>query len=123
MSGPAIANAACGIQSNSRVIEMEWLEQMDSRFGPVDRIRIVDPADDRLYAVNAQGVLVASEQFPRTASGRYCVQTRVIAVDNHLPEEDIFSAASLSRSVVPSRFRSRGEEDQGDLWLSHRRCI
>jgi hypothetical protein len=101
---------------------MEWLERTDSRFGPLDKIRITDAADVRLYAVNAQGVIVSSDQFPRTASLRYCVLTRAVAVADQLPEDDIFSEASLERSVVPPRFRSPVEEDQSDLQLSSRRC-
>ena len=121
-SGPAIARAACGINSNFEMRQLEWLGRRESRFGPVDALRILDPADERLYVVDEAGMLVASEIFPRDPSADYCVQQEPLAVERRLPADDIFSAASLRESFAAGRFTDLPPAPVGDLWLGTRRC-
>lgn len=122
-SGAAIAGAACGIQSNSPVRALEWLGRKESRFGPVDMLRVTDPADERIYAVDPSGVLVASEIFPRDKAAGYCLQQEPLAVERSLPAEDMFSQESLRTSFAAARFQAPPEAYAGDLWLGARRCV
>jgi hypothetical protein len=122
-TGPAAARGACGINSNFPVRDLEYLGRRDSRFGGLDLLRILDPADERLYAVDDNGVLVASEIFPRDPAARYCVQQEPLAVEKVLPAEDMFSAQSLQRSFAASRFEAVPGSPVGDLWFGNRRCV
>jgi hypothetical protein len=122
-SNSAIAGAACGINSNFPVRNLEWLGRKATRFGPVDMLRVIDPADERIYAVNGAGVLVASEIFPRSKAEGSCLQQEPLAVESTLPAEDMFSAQSLRKSFAAARFQSRPKAYVGDLWLGTRRCV
>lgn len=123
LDGPRIAGAACGIQSNSPILSMELLGNRLGRHGAADVLKIVDPENERFYGVDPNGVLVASEIFARVGDNPFCLQSEAVAVEPGLPEEDIFTEASLARSVVPERFRSSPGEPTRNLWLSGRRCI
>jgi hypothetical protein len=122
-SGARVAHAACGINSNLPLRSLEWLGRKSSRFGPVETIRILDSTDERLYAVDETGVLVASEIFPRDPAAKYCVQQEPAAIERRLPAADIFSPGSLGRSFAAERFRTPPKAPVGDLWLGTRRCV
>jgi hypothetical protein len=122
-TGPAPARAACGINSNSPIRNLEYLGRVDSRFGKLDRLRIRDAADERLYAVDDSGVLVASEIFPRDPAAGYCVQQEPLAIERSLPAQDMFSRRSLDRSFAATRFEAAPGAPVGDLWLGERRCV
>lgn len=121
-SRPAIARAACGINSNVELLRLEWLGRRESRFGPVDALRILDPAEERLYVVDEAGILVAAEIFPRDPAGDYCVQQEPLAVERRLPAGDMFSAASLRKSFAADRFRRVPTASSGEFWRGTRRC-
>ena len=122
-SGAAVAGAACGINSNFPIRNLEWLGRKATRFGTLDRLRVVDPADERLYAVDQAGVLVASEIFPRDKEAGSCLQQEPLAVERTLPAEDMFSEQSLRKSFAAPRFQSPPRAYVGDLWLGTRRCV
>lgn len=122
-SNSAIAGAACGINSNFPIRNLEWLGRTETRFGTVDRLRVVDPEDERIYAVSRAGVLVASEVFPRGKGTGSCLQSEPLAVEKTLPARDMFSEASLSRSFAAARFGAPPRAYSGDLWLGTRRCV
>jgi hypothetical protein len=122
-SGTAVARAACGINSNFSLRNLEWVGRKSTRFGQVDIIRILDQSDERIYAVDEIGVLVASEIFPRDPAARYCVQQEPLAVERELPATDMFSAESLGRSFAAERFSTPPLAAVGDLWLGARRCV
>ena len=122
-SNSAIAGAACGINSNFQIRNLEWLGRKATRFGPVDMLRVVDPEDERIYAVDQTGVLVASEIFPRDKGSGSCLQQEPLAVETTLPAADMFSAESLRNSFAAARFRSPPKAYAGDLWLGTRRCV
>jgi hypothetical protein len=121
--GSSVAKAACGINSNLPIRSLEWLGRKRSRFGRIDMIRILDPADERLYAVDEAGVLVASEIFPRDAAAGYCVQQEPLAVERSLPAGDLFKAESLSESFAAEKMGDPPAAAAGDLWLGSRRCV
>ena len=122
-SGAGVARAACGINSNFPLRSLEWLGRKSSRFGPVETVRILDRSDERIYAVDESGVLVASEIFPRDPKATYCVQQEPLAIERRLPGTDMFSPRSLSRSFAAERFATPPEAAVGDLWLGTRRCV
>jgi hypothetical protein len=120
---PAAARAACGINSNVPLRSLQWLGRKPSRFGPVDVVRILDPAEERIYAVDDDGVLVSTEIFPRDPAAEYCVQQEPLAIERALPADDMFSKDSLRRSFAAPRFETVPEAPTGDLWISERRCV
>jgi hypothetical protein len=122
-SGAGVAGAACGINSNFPLRNLEWLGRRSSRFGPVETLRILDLADERIYAVDETGVLVASEIFPRDPAATYCVQQEPLAIERKLPAKDMFSTKSLGRSFAAGRFLASPTAAVGDLWLGTRRCV
>jgi hypothetical protein len=121
-SAPAFAAAACGINANVPIRRLEWLGRKESRFGPVDTIRIVDVIDERTYAVDQKGVLVGSEYSARDPARRDCVKTEPLAYLADLPAGDAFSEDSLRRSLVPERYRQGPAAPVGDLWVQERSC-
>jgi hypothetical protein len=122
-SGPGIAGAACGINSNFQIRRLQWLGRKATRFGPLERLRILDPANERLYAVDRDGILVAAEIFPRDGAGGGCLQQEPLALEKTLPAQNIFSEESLGKSFAAPRFRSPPKAYSGDLWLGSRRCV
>ena len=119
--GTGVANIACGLSRNAQLVSLEWLGRRDGPSGPVDMVRLTDPDNTRTYAVDGQGVLVAAEIFAR--AGNVCLQQAPVAVENRLPEDDIFSEESLGRSVVPERMRGPLERPSGNLWLTEPSCF
>jgi hypothetical protein len=122
-TGEAIASSACGVASNAPVISLEWLGQREHRFGRLDMVRLVDPAQVRTYAIDRSGVLVAAEILPRDPSARDCLQNEALAIERTLPEGDIFSEASLDRIVTPERYRTAPPGPVGDLWTREPFCF
>ena len=120
--GPSVAAVACGISAHAPVESLEWLGARDSRFGPVETVRLTDPEDERIFVVDADGALVAFEVFARTADRATCLQGEAVAVERRVPEGDIFSAESLVESVVPDRHRAPPAAPVGDLWTRDRPC-
>ena len=123
IEGPSVAAAACGISAHAPVRSLEWLGRRDSRFGPVDLLRLVDPENERTYAVSAEGILVAAEIFASDPQAAHCVQNEAVAVERTLPEGDFFSVESLARSVVADRYREPPEAAFADLWTRQLSCI
>jgi hypothetical protein len=122
-TGEAVANSACGVNANPRVERLEWLGRREHRLGPVDMVRLVDPADTRTYAIDGAGVLLAGEILPRDSDALYCVQNEAVAVERTLPEGDIFSEASLARIVTPDRYLAPPVHPTGDLWTREPFCF
>jgi hypothetical protein len=122
-SNASNAGAACGINSNFPIRNLEWLGRKKTRFGALDMLRVVDPADERIYAVDQAGVLVASEIFPRGKGTGSCLQQEPLAVEKALPAQDMFSAESLRTSFAAPRYQPTPKAYVGDLWLGTRRCV
>jgi hypothetical protein len=100
--GSRIANAACGINANDEVSSLEYIGAIESPFGPVDRVRIVDEEFVRVYDVAANGALVSGSYYDK--AGEPVIQTVAVAMtDDALP--DLFTEQSLRRSAVPDEYR------------------
>lgn len=122
-SGADVAAAACGVSAHQDVLAAKWVGRRESRFGAVDMIELADSRDKRTYAIDDRGVLVAAEIFPSDGGRLYCVQNEAVAVESRLPEDDIFTEDSLSRSVVAERYRSAPATPSADLWLTPFSCF
>lgn len=119
-TGRHLAQVACGINTARPIVEVSWIGAGQGRFGPVDRLRIVDETVERYYVVDGAGILVGAEIY--TIGGRGCLQSEPLAVERSLPAGDLFSPESLDRSFVSERFRRAPQGRIGDLWLSGRSC-
>lgn len=118
--GRHIAQIACGIATAQAIREVNWLGAETGRFGQVDRLRILDDEVERFYVVDRDGILVGAEIYASAENS--CLQAEAVAVERSLPEGDLFSVESLSRSVVPERYRRVPERRVGDLWTPGRSC-
>lgn len=118
-----IANAICGIRSDKIMYSLEYVGRTTGRFGPVDTIRVTDLLNERYYAVDEAGIIVATEYFSTDAALKGCVQTEPLAVRKELPAADIFSVESLAQSFVPEKYQRGPETPAGDLWSGGRRCV
>lgn len=105
-TGPEIAATACGIDSNYPVDSAEWLGASDSGLGPADVIRITGGPYIRTYTVNSDGVIVRSSFQSNTPEHPYVLQTVSTELSPTLPDADMFTGDSLSRSFVPDRYKT-----------------
>lgn len=119
-TGRRFAQVACGIDTTRPMREVTWLGSGPSRFGTVERLRILSDSEERFYAVDQDGILLGAEIY--TVGGRGCLQSEPLAVERSLPEGDLFSVESLSRSFVPDRYRRAPSRRVGDLWTPGRFC-
>jgi hypothetical protein len=118
-----IANAICGIRSDKIMYSLEYVGRRNSRFGPVDTIRVTELLNERFYGVDQAGIIVATEYFSTDAALKGCVQTEPLAVEKDLPAVDMFSVESLGRSFVPEKYQKGPGAPAGDLWSGSRRCV
>lgn len=104
-TGPEQAELACGIDTNPVLTSAEWWGRFPSPYGPVDRIRLTSAEVIRTYDVNPDGVIV-HEIIARNAPGRpVVIETTTLELTRNLPPGDIFSEASLNRSVLPDKYK------------------
>lgn len=108
LTDPSVAKAACGIDANSEIEAAEWLGRHPTKYGMVDRIRIMDAKTVRTYEVLDNGVLVTGVY--EALDGRPLVNNWSVAVLDTVPD-GIFSEASLERSVVPVEYQSQPVND------------
>lgn len=120
ITGRQVSQVACGINTVQPILEAAALGSLASRFGAVDRLRIVDADAERFYAVDRDGILVGAEIY--RLRGRGCLQNEPLAVERTLPDGDLFSEESLERSFVAERYRRAPERRIGDLWTPGRTC-
>ena len=103
--GAWIARTACGIDTNTPFEAVEWQGIVQTAFGPVDRIRIVAGKLVRRYDVSPEGILLGAVFSDNEPGEPRRLLNWAVAVEKTLPGKDIFSRASLRRSVVPERYK------------------
>ncbi|MES2097955.1 MAG: hypothetical protein V4459_14475 [Pseudomonadota bacterium] len=96
---------ACGIYTGTQILSVDRLPGVTTKTGMVDVIRITDRQRVRYYQVDARGVILRSNWTAANGSPAPCLQGEPIARLNALPPGEIFSRASLARSVVAERYR------------------
>jgi sarcosine oxidase delta subunit len=105
VSGPAVARSACGINANRPLKKSEYLGRMDGRFGAYERVRLSDAGDVRTYDIDRDGVILNATYASVDKPDDLTLSMTTAGVERDLPEKDIFSPQSLTRSVVPDRFK------------------
>lgn len=98
---------ACGIYTGTQILSVDRLPGVTTKAGAIDVIRITDRQRIRYYQVDARGVILRSNWTAANGSPAPCLQGEPIARLNTLPPGDIFSRASLARSVVAERYRKQ----------------
>ena len=100
-----VARVACGISAARPIRSAEWITRVNSRFGPIDRIRVTDDKVIRTYDVADNGALVSGTISD--LDGTLRLDNFALDLLSTLPSEDIFSKESLQRSVVPDQYKQR----------------
>jgi hypothetical protein len=103
VQGPNIARAACGIQSNSKVLEARITGERDSKFGKTRTVWIRDPDSIRTYDIAENGALVAATIDDLESN--HLLKAYAIELVGTVPS-GIFEQGSLARSVVPERYKT-----------------
>jgi hypothetical protein len=107
--GENIAKAACGVNANQKILAARRIQPIETKFGAGEGIEIIDPRQVRTYYVSKEGVLLAATISGKEKDRPLWLKNRVIQLENTLPAQDIFSFESLSRSVVPERWKQPPE--------------
>lgn len=102
VTGAQVARAACGINANKPILAARLGGKRQSRFGAVVRVAVVDSDNVRTYDVAENGALLAATMSDR--KGNRLLTTWAVSYSPHVPA-DIFSEASLARSVVPAELK------------------
>ena len=105
-SGPGVAKSACGIDTNPAILSARLISHSKGKFGPVDRIEIVDADEVRTYDVTTEGIIVGETIVERSTPRELALEEHSVVVEHKLPAGDIFSPASLAKSIVPERFKT-----------------
>ena len=104
-SGPGVAGAACGINTNKPMISIRYLGHVVDRAGPADRVEVTDADNIRTYDVTSDGILIRTIYALNTPEKRTVLDVETAALLRTLPRQGIFDAASLSQSVVPEAYK------------------
>ena len=104
--GREVADLACGITLDQPVLQAEWLGEVDSEFGRLDRIRIVTAEVIMTFDVNPDGVTVNAVFQRNDADKSIAVEEHAVAIETALPEGPLFDEAALDRSFIPERVKA-----------------
>lgn len=104
-SGSSVAAAACGVNSNRKLLSAEWLGVVQTRFGPADRVRVSDEINIRTYEISANGALLNAKYETNDQNRKVQIWQETVAVADKLPAGDLFSPESLAESFVPEQYK------------------
>lgn len=105
VSGPAVAGAACGINTDKPMISIRYIGHVADPDGDAERVEVVDADNIRTYDVTSDGILVRTIYALNTPAKPIVLDVESAAVLRSLPQEGIFEPASLSSSVVPDQYK------------------
>jgi hypothetical protein len=108
-SNETVAKAACGIDANPKVLSARRTGTVVTPFGKAEGIEISDPFQIRTYAISANGALLAATISGNDKTRMLWLDNRATHFETKLPNHDIFSKSSLSRSVVAEKYRKPPE--------------
>lgn len=106
-SGPQYAKAACGVNANIPILSSRFLGKIKTKFGTAEKIEITDKYQIRGYSILSNGVLAEATITVLGPPKKLKLTNCPILVTKQLPERDIFSIASLDKSVVPVSIKER----------------
>jgi len=105
VSGPQVAGAACGINTNRQFLAVESLGRVKNQFADADRVRVTDAENVRTYDISDNGIILRTI-FETNDDRRLTVlDVETVGITGSLPNADMFDESSLSVSFVPERFR------------------
>lgn len=99
--GPQVAAAACGINTNSAVISIDLLPDVQTKFGTAQRVRVVDRNYVREYHVLKNGALVRTTYTENLPEGEQLILAEAIRMEPTVPNDDMFSRESLKQRYLP----------------------
>lgn len=105
ISGPQVAAAACGINTNAEILRAEFVGRVSTRFGDGDRVRIEDADNMREYDVSADGVLLGTTYSEAHGEKRVLLRVTPTVLEREIPDPSMFDSQSLSRSFVGEEHR------------------
>lgn len=103
--GPGVARVACGINTNRVFHSAEYRGVVQTRFGPADRVRLIDDELVREYDVSRDGVLLRTVFALNGPGEPEILVAEAVDVARELPARDMFDRQSLDRSYVPDNYR------------------
>lgn len=106
-SGPRVAGAACGINTDKPIISIRYIGRVSDGAVEADRVEVTDPENIRTYDVTSDGILIRTIYALNTPERPIVVEVETEALTHTLPQQDMFDAASLSNSVVPDAYKKR----------------
>jgi hypothetical protein len=104
-SGPGVAGAACGINTNKPIISIRYVGHVVDRAGEADRVEVTDAENVRTYDVTRDGILIRTMYALNTPERPVVLDVETEAISRTLPRQDMFDAASLMQSVVPDEYK------------------
>lgn len=113
-TGPQVAMAACGVNSNKRFVGAEYLGVVQTPFGPAHRIRVADMEDVRTYDIRSDGAIVAAGIAANKVGKPEVLKAWAAEVSSSLPDPNMFDEASLARSYVPDRLKVSPNQPKGE---------
>jgi hypothetical protein len=106
-TGAGWAKSACGINANKPLLAADFLGSHMTKYGKVDRVRVVDKDDIRFYDVTSDGVLLYAKTLTNAPGQSLELDTLAsVIVRKPLPPA-MFTVDSLKRSYVPAEYRQR----------------
>jgi len=105
---PEIATFACGMYTNQNLRSADVTGSRQSEFGSVDQIKLVSTDSIKTYEVAQNGAIVA--ETISDVNGNPELINRAISLSSKLPAGDLFSEASLARSVVPEGLKRKASD-------------
>ena len=103
--GPGLARVACGINTNRVFQSAEYRGVVQTRFGPADRVRLIDDELVREYDVSRDGVLLRTVFALNQPGEPAILVSDAVEVARELPNQDMFDRESLAQSYVPESFQ------------------
>lgn len=105
----SVSGMACGVYTGDGVVNAEITGTTRSQFGLLQQLKIKTISGlTRIYGIAANGAIV-SEEIVDPAGKPRLVMT-AISLSDHLPTTDIFSEASLAKSVVTDEVIKQASE-------------
>jgi hypothetical protein len=105
-SGLKIAKSYCGIDSELGILSSQYLGQVESKFGLLDKIRVADREAVHVYSVTSGGEIVGVAS--NYQGSKYTIIAEPMSFDQSVPAGDLFTRKSLTSSKVSKALQSRG---------------
>jgi len=106
-TGAGWAKAACGINANKPLLSADFIGSHMTKYGKVDRVRVVDKDDIRFYDVTSDGILQYAKTLNNAPGQSLTLDTLASTIVRKPLPPEMFTTDSLKRSYVPAEYRHR----------------